>query len=46
MDKIQAKKASPSQVFKDENGVVSPLIDQDHLREMVRDIVEEKKFRH
>ena len=46
MNKVQAKKASPSQVFKDEKGVVSPVIDQEDLREMVRDIVEEKKFRH
>ena len=44
MDK--EKKASPSQIFKDKNGVVSPVIDQDDLREMVRDIVEGKKTRH
>ena len=43
MDK--EKKASPSQIFKEENGVVSPIIDQDAIRKMVRDIVEEKKTR-
>ena len=43
MNKVQAKKASPSQIFKDENGVVSPVINQGDLREMVEEIVKDNK---
>jgi hypothetical protein len=46
MNKPQAKKASPSQIFKDENGVVSPVIDKEQMREMVRDIVDGKVYRN
>jgi len=46
MNKVQAKKASPSQIFKDEKGVVSPVIDQGDLREMVKEIVEDKTTKH
>ena len=44
MNKAQAKKASPSQIFKDEKGVVSPVIDREEMREMVRDIVDGKVY--
>ncbi len=40
------KKASPSQIFKDENGVVSPVIDKEQMRDMVRDIVDGKVYRN
>ena len=46
MNKPQAKKASPSQIFKDEKGFVSPVIDQRDLREMVKEIVEDKTTKH
>ena len=46
MNKVQAKKASPSQIFKDEDGVVSPVIDREEMREMVREIVEDKTTKH
>ena len=36
----KAKKASPSKVIKDKNGVVSPIIDQDAIREMVKEIID------
>ena len=46
MNKVQAKKASPSQIFKDEKGVVSPVIDREEMREMVKEIVEDKTTKH
>ena len=46
MNKVQAKKASPSQIFKNEKGVVSPVIDQEEMRDMVRDIVDGKVYRN
>ena len=46
MNKVQPKKASPSQIFKDEKGVVSPVINQRDLREMVKEIVEDKTTKH
>jgi len=46
MNKVQAKKASPSQIFKDEKGVVSPVIDQEEMRDMVRYIVDGKVYRN
>ena len=46
MNKPQANKASPSQIFKDENGVVSPVFDREEMIEMVRDIVDGKDYRN
>ena len=38
MDK--KNKVSTAQVIKDKNGVVSPIIDQDAIREMVKEIID------
>ena len=46
MNKAQAKKASPSQIFKDENGFFSPVIDKKEMKEILRDIADGKVDRN